>query len=162
MTRRDLIPVDKKKDDSLFPLAAMRQQMDDVFDRFLRNWDVFPSSPSYTLSSLSPVPSLDVSETDKDVCIKAELPGMEQQDVKIEVNQNQLTLRGEKRSEKEDKDESYWMKEIAYGNFSRTLTLPFDIDPDKAKASFSKGILTLTIEKPHEAVSPKKTIPITG
>ena len=69
MTRRDLIPVDKKKDDSLFPLAAMRQQMDDVFDRFLRNWDVFPSSPSYTLSSLSPVPSLDVSETDKDVCI---------------------------------------------------------------------------------------------
>ncbi len=155
----NILPFKKRASSNLIPIMSIQQQMNEVFDRFLTDWDVFPS-----LQNIDRFPSLNVSETDKEVSIQAELPGMEEKDIKIEVNKNQLTIKGERKSESEDKDKqgTWWVKEISYGNFSRTLSLPFEIDSNKTKASFSKGILTLAIEKPTEMISQSKTIPITN
>ncbi len=159
MVFRDIIPFRKRTGSVLSPVVGIQRQINQMFDQFLNDWEVFPS-----LQSVDRFPSLNVSETDKEVSIKAELPGIEEKDIKIDVNKNQLTIRGEKKSESEDKDKegAYWVKEISYGSFSRSLSLPFEINSDKTKASFSKGVLTLTIEKPTENVSQTKTIPISA
>jgi len=158
MTFRDILSLKPRDRSDLVPMASIQQQMNDLFDRYFTGWDLCPS-----FSTTNNFPSLDVTETGKEVRIKAELPGMEEQDVKIEVTKNQLTIRGEKKRETEDKDKqgTCWMKEISYGSFARTVSLPFEIDSDKTKASFSQGILSLTIEKPTENVSQTKVIPLT-
>lgn len=157
MAFKDIIPHRRKTGANYIPLANIQQQMNEMFGRFLTDWDVFPS-----LTSSNHFPSLDVAETEKNVTIKAELPGMDEKAIKIEVSKNQVTIQGEKKSEtaEKDKEGTYYLKEISYGNFSRTISLPFEPDTNKTKASFSKGILTVTIEKPEENISQTKTIPI--
>ena len=157
MTFKDIIPFRRKTSSDYMPLANIQQQMGDIFDRFFTDWDVFPS-----LTCTNHFPALNVSETENDVMIKAELPGMDEKDIKIEVNKNQMTIRGEKRNETEEKDKegTYYLKEISQGIFCRTVGLPFDLDTTKTKASFSKGMLTVTIEKPEGSISESKAIPI--
>ena len=85
----NILPFKKRASSNLIPIMSIQQQMNEVFDRFLTDWDVFPS-----LQNIDRFPSLNVSETDKEVSIQAELPGMEEKDIKIEVNKNQLTIKG--------------------------------------------------------------------
>lgn len=158
MDFRDIVPFRRAARSDVSPLFnTMQQQVNRLFDQVFKEWD---DAPSFSVGN--GFPFLNVSETNTEVTIKAELPGLEEKDVTLEVTKNQLTIKGEKKSETEEKDKEgmYWMKEISYGNFSRTLSLPFEIDTDKTKASFSKGVLTLTIQKPTESISQTKVIPL--
>jgi HSP20 family protein len=138
------------------PFTAMRREMDRVFENFGRDlgWS------SAELPAAAMAPSIDVSETDKEIKIEAELPGVEEKDVEVVVTDNVLTIKGEKKAEKEEKKKDYHMVERSYGSFSRSLTLPFAADPGKAKASFKNGVLSITMPKPPEIAAKAKKIAI--
>jgi len=99
-------------------------------------------------------PALDVTENDGSWVLSLELPGAKREDVSIEVHDDLLTIRGEKKSEREEKDEKRHYLERVYGSFSRSLRLPAQVDPDRIKASFQNGVLTVEVPK-TEAQKPK-------
>jgi HSP20 family protein len=137
------------------PFGSFRHEMERLFDTFGREM-AWPRE----LGGAKMAPTVDVSETDKELRIDAELPGVDQKDVEVMVNDNVLTIKGEKKAEKEDKKKDYHMVERSWGSFSRSLTLPFSPDPSKAKADFKKGVLTVTLPKPPEAESKTQKIAI--
>jgi len=92
-------------------------------------------------------PSVDVFETDNEIVIKAELPGMDAKDIDIRLEENTLMLKGERRFEKETKNESYHRIERAYGNFSRAFSLPASVDETKVRADYKDGLLKVTLPK---------------
>jgi len=100
-------------------------------------------------------PALDVYETENDIVVKAELPGMKPEDVDISVVGDTLTIKGEKKQEEEIKKENYYRLERSYGSFQRSLRLPVDVKPDKIKATYKDGVLKVTLPKSEE-VKPKK------
>jgi HSP20 family protein len=95
-------------------------------------------------------PSVDISEDDGNFIVTAELPGMKREDVNVELEDDVLTVRGEKRSEREEKKEKRRFVERSYGTFSRSFTLPANADPEKVNAAFKDGVLTVTIGKRPE------------
>ena len=105
-------------------------------------------------------PSIDVSETDKAYKVKAELPGLEEDDVELVFQDNTLFLKGEKKLEKEEEKEDYHYKESSYGSFHRTIPFSTRIDEEKVSAQFKKGVLTITLEKSPEAVKKTRRISI--
>ena len=142
------------------PFAEMRAEMDRVFDAFLgRGFGRF-NAPSRIEWSEELVPSIDVRETDTDLIVEAELPGMDEKDVSVTLSNGVLTLKGEKKSEREEKEEDYHLVERGYGSFQRSFRLADTIDPDKVTAAFDKGVLKITLGKRPEAVKTEKRIPI--
>jgi HSP20 family protein len=103
-------------------------------------------------------PSVDVSEDKDNVIIKAEMPGMNKEDIKISVQDGVLTLKGEKKQEKEEKDKNYHRIERSYGSFCRSFQLPTSVKSDKIKAGYKDGVLSIALPKAEE-VKPKE-IPI--
>lgn len=103
-------------------------------------------------------PPVDIYETEKEIVLKAELPGMSQDDFSLEVRDNTLTLKGERKQEKEAKEESYYQMERYYGAFQRSFTLPNTVQQDKAKARYRDGVLEVVLPK-VEAIVPKQ-IPV--
>src|SRR4051812_4442009 len=101
------------------------------------------------------VPAMDLVETGDDFVLRADLPGMNEQDVKIEVEDNVLTISGERKAEHEAREEGFYRLERAFGAFSRALTLPKGIKPESVSASFANGVLEVHIPKP-EAVKPRR------
>jgi len=101
------------------------------------------------------LPDLDVSETDKELIVRAEVPGIEKDDIDITLTDGLLTIRGEKKHEKEEKEENYHRIERRYGSFARTLRLPGDVKHDKIDASYKDGVLKLVIPKPEKAMAKK-------
>ena len=101
------------------------------------------------------VPAMDLVETDEHFVLRADLPGMSQDDVKIELEDNVLTVSGERSAEHESKQEGFYRVERAFGTFSRSLTLPKGVDADSVSAAFDRGVLEVRIPKP-EAVKPKR------
>jgi HSP20 family protein len=95
-------------------------------------------------------PAMDVMEADDHLVLRADLPGLSEDDVQIEVRDNVLTVSGERKAEREEKGEGYYRVERAFGSFSRSLTLPDGIDPDQIGASFDKGVLQVRIPKPEQ------------
>ena len=96
------------------------------------------------------VPEMDLVETDDHYVLKADLPGMKQEDVSLEFNDGTLTISGERKIEYERKDKGFFRLERSFGKFSRSLTLPDGIDPDKITAAFNEGVLEVHIPKPEE------------
>lgn len=96
------------------------------------------------------IPSMDLVEADDDLVLRADLPGMNEDDVQIEIKDNVLTVSGERRSEHEDKQESFYRAERSFGHFARSLTLPDGVDPDSVQATFEKGVLEVRVPKPAE------------
>jgi HSP20 family protein len=96
------------------------------------------------------IPPMDLVETDDHFILKADLPGLTEEDVSLEVEDNVLTLSGERRAEHEDRKEGYVRVERAFGAFRRSLTLPEGVDPEGVQASFDKGVLEVRIPKPEE------------
>jgi len=96
-------------------------------------------------------PSLDVSETKSDFVVKAELPGIDPKDIDVSLNDGMLTIRGEKKQEKEEKEENYHFIERSYGTFSRSVSLPRDLKHDKISASYKDGVLRVVLPKSEEA-----------
>ena len=98
---------------------------------------------------------MDVTETDKEIEITAELPGLEEKDVQVNLADNVLTIRGEKKAEKEEKDKNYRLVERSYGSFVRSLQLPDGVNANAIKASIDKGVLKVTVPKPAPAQAKK-------
>ena len=130
-------------------VSRLRREMD-------RLWDDYYGSRRRGLQPLQAefAPAVDVKETAEAVVVKAEVPGMEAKEIKIAVTGDILTIKGEKKSEREEKEGNYHLVERSYGSFSRSLTLPAAVDRDKIEARYDKGVLTVTCPK-KEAVKPK-------
>ena len=160
MNMRDLIPWGRNQQttpsryrDEGDPFMTLHREMNRLFDDAFRTFDapaLFGRMPSW--------PSLEVSETDNEIRVAAELPGMEEKDVELFVEENGLTIRGEKRSETEDKERQF--SERFYGRFERRIPLGFEVDEDKVKAQFRNGVLTVTVPKSPEAQRKTRRIPI--
>lgn len=103
-------------------------------------------------------PRVELSENDKEIRVMAELPGMEEKDIEISLDDHQLVIRGEKKSETSDDERGY--SERSYGRFERRIGLPSQIDEDKVEAAFRNGVLTVRIPRTSEAAKGRKTIPI--
>jgi HSP20 family protein len=167
MTIKDLIPW-KKEDDSIKVHQAtekdamldLRSQVNRIFDDFFEN--PFSMSPFFekTAWTKSFSPSLDVSETDDNVNISAELPGLDPEDIHITVDHHLLTISGEKKTEKEKKEKQYYRVERSYGSFKRSVQLPDYVDEDMIDATFKNGVLELKLPKIAEKVPNSKRIPI--
>jgi len=99
-------------------------------------------------------PIVDIEEDNDSIMVKAEIPGMKKEDIKVSVQSNILTITGERNRESETKSKTFHRVERSYGKFSRMITLPTDVDSDKVKANYKDGILSITLPKP-EAVKPK-------
>jgi HSP20 family protein len=100
-------------------------------------------------------PAFDVSETEKELIIKAEVPGIDKKDININLSDGLLTIKGEKKHEKEEESENYHRVERRYGTFSRTVRLPFEVEVDKVDATYKDGVLKITVPK-SEAAKPRK------
>lgn len=159
MNMKNLIPWSRKnvpvrrEDDH--PFYSLQRSVNQVFDDFL---DFGPFALGSSMTSFSP--QLDVSETDREFLIAAELPGMDEKDVEVSVSKSLLTLRGEKKNEREDKRKDYYRMERSYGMFERTIPVPEGVDLDKVEASFKKGVLTVVLPKSADYQKERKRIPI--
>jgi HSP20 family protein len=96
------------------------------------------------------VPAMDLVETEEHFVLRADLPGMSQEDVKIELEDNTLTVSGERKAQHEEREEGFYRVERSFGSFSRSLTLPKGVDADAVSASFDQGVLEVRIPKPEE------------
>ncbi len=157
MSLKPLLPVNRDRLLGLrdfTPFAALQQEIDRVFDGFARN---LPNAAAQRL-----VPSMDLSETDKDIEITIELPGMEDKDVEVQVLDNVLTIRGEKKSQREEKEKDYHLVERSFGSFSRSIQLPPGIDANAVTAEMSKGVLKVAVAKPAPAQAWKVDVKSAG
>ncbi len=149
-------------------LRSIRTEMDRLFDRFAGGWELpslrrmFDVEPTFRYESRFSVPSLavDIAEDDGAYKVTAELPGMSEKEVEVVVSGDTLTLKGEKRQEKEQQDENFYLSERSYGSFRRSFIVPDGVDRDKIAADFSKGVLTITMPKTAKAVEQQKKIEV--
>jgi HSP20 family protein len=151
MALKDLVPwrrheVTRRGD----PFAGFQREMNDLLDRFFGGSDVAPWPQGMF------APEVDVTETDKEVRVSAELPGVDEKDVDVSLAEDTITIKGEKKAEKEEKEGGRRYVERSYGSFERRIALPCEVDPDKAKAEYKKGVLTITLQKSGKAASSKK------
>ncbi|MBK6896045.1 MAG: Hsp20/alpha crystallin family protein [Alphaproteobacteria bacterium] len=132
------------------PFGELHREMDRMFNQVFQGAG-FPAIKSgFPLPAFSPTllkPSVDISESEKSYAITAEVPGVEEKDVKIELVGNTLTISGEKKHEKEDKDKNWHRIERSYGSFKRVLSLPEDAVADEAEATFKNGILNISVPR---------------
>ena len=141
--------------------TAMRDEMDRVFEQFEH---VFPRWPSVFRrgngNGAVVTPELDVRENTNSITIEAELPGVDEKDVSVTMANGMLTIKGEKKQEREEKNDNYYLAERSYGAFERALRLPDTIDETKVEAKFDKGVLKVTAAKKPEAVKAERNIEI--
>lgn len=141
--------------------GLMRSDMDRFFDSMFGGRGGLPSlfgAGGVGFAAMSP--SIDVRENGNEIVIEAELPGMEEKDVQLTFRDGVISIKGEKKSEREEKKDDYHLSERSYGSFERSFRLPDTVEVDKAKASFDKGVLKVTLPKSAEAISREKKIPI--
>ena len=161
---RDLLPSVWRRGESPLrkegehPFYALQREMDHVFDNFFHSFNLTPFGRGEGMGAFSP--SIDVKDGEKDIVVKAELPGMEEKDIEVSLSDDTLTIRGEKKEEKEDKGKDYWHKETSYGSFSRVIPLPEGLDTEKADARFKNGVLTIALPKLEARLAKSKKIAI--
>ncbi len=130
------------------PLADLRREMDRLFDSF------FGRGKGKEAADLI-APAVDLEETDKDIIVKAELPGMNPEDIDVELSGNNLIIRGKKKFKKEEKRKNYHLMECSHGSFYRSVPLPVEVKEKEIKANYKKGVLEIKLPK-AEAALPKK------
>ncbi|WP_372991418.1 Hsp20/alpha crystallin family protein [Sulfitobacter sp.] len=157
MSYLDYLPTSWNKNRKVeeHPLVTLRNEVDSLFDDFGNGF--FGSRNEFSVRS-------NVSETDKEFSITAELPGLTEADVDVSVTGDRITIKGEKKSEKDERSEEkgreFHRIERVSGSFQRVMTMPFMIDPDKVQAAVKDGVLTVTIPKPPEAIENTKKIKV--
>lgn len=134
------------------------REMDEMFSRFQRSLRRVPLEDDQLMASWSP--AVDIAETDKEYRLKVELPGIKKEDLKIEVQNGMLCLSGERKVEKEEKDETYHRIERAYGSFSRSFSLPENVATDKIEAKCQDGVVNVHLPKTEPKKPDVKQIPI--
>jgi len=137
-------------------MGDLQRQIDRLFDDFAGRWPI--ERPGNGNGRFWP--AFDMAETNDAVDVTAELPGIDLKDVDIAVAGNMLTIKGEKKTEKETKDKNYYCAERSYGAFTRSVELPFEIDAAKVEASYDKGVLKVHVGKPAGAKTEVKKIPV--
>jgi HSP20 family protein len=162
MNVRDLVPWSRgdrdrspaTRSESLNPVMNWHREMNRLFDDVFRGFE----DSSRLFGGRGGWPSLDVEETDKEYRVTAELPGLEERDVEVLLQDGLLTIRGEKKTESENRNRTY--SERFYGRFERQISLDRDVDGNAVSASFKNGVLTVTVPKSAQAVERTKRIPI--
>jgi HSP20 family protein len=143
------------------PYVSLQQDMNNRFESFFR---AFESEMFMPLSQFAQgsrfQPRVEMKESAKDVRVSAELPGIEDKDLDISIDSHYLTIKGEKREEKEDETSGYYRMERHYGSFERTIPLPCEIDKEKAEATFKRAVLTVLLPKSTSARHEVKKIPV--
>lgn len=139
------------------PFYSLQKEMNRLFDDFFRGIDV-SSFEEESFRKFSP--SVDIRENEKEVSIQVELPGLDEKDVEVLLTDNTLTIKGEKKEEKEDKGKNYYHVERTFGSFQRVIPLPTDLDSQKTEAKFKKGVLRITLPKLEGAKAKGKKIQI--
>ncbi len=156
MSLKDLITWNSRKPlrtrhDMQYPSVSLQGEMGRLFDEFMRSFDGFHNLPFREGRFDEFVPNLNVSENDKEVEVTAEVAGMDEKDVDVTLKDDILTIKGEKKQEKEDEGKDYYHQERSYGSFQRSLHIPCEIDSDEIDASFKKGVLKITLPKSAKA-----------
>lgn len=121
-------------------IGRLRRDIDDLWRRFFGETGGETSLAEW-------MPSVDVSEEDDNILVKADLPGLEAKDIDINVSGDQLTIKGEKKTEEEKKEANYYSKERFFGTFHRAIRLPAEVDADKVDATFKNGVLDISLPK---------------
>ncbi len=145
------------------PIADFHRQMNRLFEDFFSDFEGRSSGlvvPSAFARPDASTPRVDVAETEKEVAVSADLPGLDEQDVQVTLDGDVLTISGSRKDAREEKKRNYHLVERSYGEFHRSIPLPGGLDTEHAKAAFKKGVLTVTLPKLPEAQSKKKTIAI--
>jgi HSP20 family protein len=137
------------------PFTVLQRQMNRLFeDVFGPEAGLFPQAAEPARGMLSP--RVELTETETDLRIVAELPGVKEQDIEVSLDDNVLSLRAEKKAERKDERENTHFTERSYGMFQRSLQLPFKVNPDEVNAAFEQGVLTITVPKPKEREQRRK------
>ena len=131
-------------------LNVLQDRMNRLFDDAGRGWRADEPAATTTWS-----PAVDIFETENEIVVKAEVPGVDRKDITLNLENNVLTLKGERKFEKETKEENYHRIERAYGGFSRAFSIPATVDEEKIRADYHEGILTIALPK-KEQVKPKQ------
>ncbi|NJO32321.1 MAG: Hsp20/alpha crystallin family protein [Rhodospirillales bacterium] len=139
--------------------SAMRGEMDRMFERFEHGLPRFPHLFRADKGSVM-LPELDVRENATTITVEAELPGVEEKDISVTLSNGILSIKGEKKQDKEEKAENYYLAERSYGAFERSLQLPDSVDETKVDAKFDNGVLKITATKRPEAVKAQRKIEI--
>ncbi|RUX26452.1 Hsp20/alpha crystallin family protein [Mesorhizobium sp. M7A.F.Ca.US.011.01.1.1] len=167
MSVRDLIPWGRGNGNSapsLFPdgdrdpFVSLHREVNRLFDDAFRSFGT--RSPAFGPSFAASWPSVEISDTDKEVRVTAEIPGLDENDIEVLLEDGALKLKGEKRSETEDKDRQF--SERFYGRFERLIPLGYEVQEDKVNAAFKNGVLTVTLPKTERAQAKAKRIAING
>jgi len=150
------------------PFESLRREVDRLFENFDR--DLWRSPFRRSIVDIEPFwqrdlklaasPAVDIVEKDNAYQVTAELPGMDEKNIEVKLDNGGLTIKGEKQEEKEEKKKGYHLQERRYGSFERYFTVPKDVDADKIEANFKKGVLTVTLPKKPEAQKPAKKIDV--
>jgi HSP20 family protein len=165
MSVRDLIPWNRgnnqaptiNRSEDMDPFMSLHRNVNRLFDEVFRDFDT-PSVLGRMTPRNGTWPSVEFSENDKEIRVVAEMPGLDENDVEVLLEDGVLTLRGEKKSETEDKDRQF--SERYYGRFERRLALGREVEEDKVEAAFKNGVLTVTLPKTEKAQANAKRITI--
>lgn len=148
-------------------LGTLRQQMDRLFDDLLSDTELgglslrdFPAWSS--IEGTTWMPAIELQDTEKDVILKAEIPGVEAKDLDVQVGREAVSIAGEHQQKEEKEEKGIFRSEFRYGKFQRVVPLPTQIHNDRVKAEFKDGILTLTMPKVEEAAQKKVKVNLTG
>lgn len=167
------VPSQTTAESVVAPLMELRHRMDDLFEDFMGGWRMpslrhdprrldpfadFPLSPKLRGDFVDV--KFDVSDSEDEIEISAELPGIDEKDVELALSDGVLSIKGEKKAESEEKKKDYYCKERRSGSFVRSFRVPDSVDQDKIKASFNKGVLEIKLPKHPEAKVEAKKIAI--
>jgi HSP20 family protein len=165
MAVRDLIPRSRGRDltarrgEEFNPFLTLHREMNRLFDEAFRGFDLGLSGTDHLFDRAMGWPNIEMSETDKTVQVTAELPGLDEKDVQVEFANGVLSIKGERKTESEDKDRLF--SERYYGRFERRIPVE-GVDEDKISAGFKNGVLTVTLPKAVQTQSKVKRIAING
>src|SRR4051795_2118088 len=143
------------------PFLTLHREMNRLFDDVLRGGPVSSGGQGGSQGGVLLAPHMDVSETDKELRIQAELPGVSENDIDVSLHEDVLTIRAEKKQERKEEREGMHFSERAFGTFQRSLRLPFQLNPDQVQARFVNGVLSVTLPK-MQAQQQSRRIQIQG
>lgn len=150
-----------KREAARHPVVQLQREMDRLFTDFFRGFPSFPHLQGFGIGSDSWLrPTMDVAAGEKEYTLSVELPGVERDDIHLELVNDTLRISGEKKQEKEEKEKDFYRMERSYGSFQRVLSLPDDADRDGIMAAFDKGVMKITIPRKPRADSSGRKIDI--
>lgn len=156
----------RREEEQEHPAYSLQREMNRLFDDFFRSWDEplmnrsFAMSPFSTYEQGAVAPRIDVHETEKELRISAELPGLTEKDIDVSLSKDMLTIKGEKKQEHEENIKGWYRMERSYGSFTRSIPLPCEVDQEHCSASFKNGVLTVSLSKSLQAQSTIRSISI--